>query len=226
MDGRKDQIILVEQRIAGAVAGGVRRIEREFGQEALAARIGRGDLRQAAEDPPGATSHRRGCAADAARTSGAPDRVRPASPPRGRAPGRTVSTKSGQCSAAAAGGLISRERLGHVGALGDMIQHPRRRRRPRARQQLHDAKAGDPVARIFRPAQERQHILDVRGLEKLQAAEFHERNVAAGQFHFERPGVMRGAEQHRLRLERDPLLAAFQHRSPPRSAPDRPRRAR
>ena len=74
---------------------------------------------------------------------------------------------------------------------------------PDAGQQLHDAETGDPVARIFRPAQERQHILDVRGFEELQAAEFHERNVAAGQFDFERAGVVRGAEQHRLRLERD-----------------------
>src|SRR6266480_5156459 len=35
MDGRKDQIILVEQRHAGLVAGRVRRIERQFYQETL-----------------------------------------------------------------------------------------------------------------------------------------------------------------------------------------------
>src|ERR1700730_5154310 len=35
MNGRKDQIILVEQRYAGLVAGRVRRIERQFCQETL-----------------------------------------------------------------------------------------------------------------------------------------------------------------------------------------------
>ena len=44
MDGREDQIVLVEQRHAGLVAGGVRRVERQFGQEALARRIAGRDL--------------------------------------------------------------------------------------------------------------------------------------------------------------------------------------
>ena len=44
MDGRKDQIILVEQGNAGLGAGGVGRIERQFGQKSLARGIGRGDL--------------------------------------------------------------------------------------------------------------------------------------------------------------------------------------
>jgi hypothetical protein len=50
----------------------------------------------------------------------------------------------------------------------------------------------------------------VRGLEKLQAAEFHERNVAAGKLDLERRAVVRGAEQHGLRLERTPRLALLQ----------------
>jgi hypothetical protein len=36
MDGREDQIILIEQRYAGLAGGRVRRIERQFGQEPLA----------------------------------------------------------------------------------------------------------------------------------------------------------------------------------------------
>ena len=44
MDRREDQIILVEKRRAGLVAGRVRRVERQFGEEALARRIARGDL--------------------------------------------------------------------------------------------------------------------------------------------------------------------------------------
>lgn len=36
MDGREDQIILIEQRYAGLAGGRVRRIERQLGQEPLA----------------------------------------------------------------------------------------------------------------------------------------------------------------------------------------------
>jgi hypothetical protein len=46
VNGREDEVILIEQRLAGAVAGGVGRVERELGQEPLAARIGRGDLHE------------------------------------------------------------------------------------------------------------------------------------------------------------------------------------
>ena len=116
MDGREDQIILVEQRRAGAVAGGVRRIEREFGQKAFAARIGRRRSAQAAGDRPGATSHRRECARDAARTSGRQHRARPASRPHAARMSRTASTKSGQCSAAAARRLDLVQRRHRVGA--------------------------------------------------------------------------------------------------------------
>ena len=49
VDGGKDQVVLIEQRLAGPVAGGVRRIERQLGQEPLAARIGRGDLHKLEE---------------------------------------------------------------------------------------------------------------------------------------------------------------------------------
>ena len=83
---------------------------------------------------------------------------------------------------------------------------------PDARQQLDDAEAGDAVARVFGKAQQRQHVLDMRGFEKFQPAEFHERNVAAGQLDFERAAVVGGAEQHGLRLEREPGLAVLQHR--------------
>ena len=42
-----------------------------------------------------------------------------------------------------------------------------------------DAKAGDAVARVLGPAQDREHVLDVRRLEELEPAELHERDVAA-----------------------------------------------
>ena len=60
---------------------------------------------------------------------------------------------------------------------------------PIAGQQMQQAEAGDAVARIFDEAQQRQHVLDVRGVEKLQPAELHERDVAAGEFDLERTAV-------------------------------------
>src|ERR1700751_3977122 len=44
MNGRKDQIILVEQRYTGLVGGRVRRVERQFCQETLPRRIPARDL--------------------------------------------------------------------------------------------------------------------------------------------------------------------------------------
>ena len=92
--------------------------------------------------------------------------------------------------------------------------------------QLQHAEAGDAVARVFDQAQHRQHVLDVRGLEEFQPAEFHEGNVAPGQFDFQRRAVVRGAEQHRLRLQRACRPRAAPAPARPRSAPGPPRRAR
>ena len=50
-------------------------------------------------------------------------------------------------------------------------------------------------------------VLDMRGVEKLQPAELHERDVAASELEFERGAVVGGAKQHRLR---------FRARRPPR----------
>ena len=88
----------------------------------------------------------------------------------------------------------------------------RGRRRADAGQQLQHAEAGDAVARVFGEAQHRQHVLDMGGVEELQAAELDERDVAARQLDLQRPAVMRGAEQHGLRLERGAGLALLQHR--------------
>ena len=85
-----------------------------------------------------------------------------------------------------------------------------RRCRTDTRKQLEHAKARDAVARILGPAQHRQHILDVRGLEELQAAELDERNVAPSEFDLELPRVVRGAEQHRLLAQFHARLAVRQ----------------
>ena len=44
MNGRKDQIVLVEAWHASLVAGGIWRVEREFGQKLFAARVAARDL--------------------------------------------------------------------------------------------------------------------------------------------------------------------------------------
>ena len=86
-----------------------------------------------------------------------------------------------------------------------------RRRWPHARQQLHDAKAGDPVARVFDETQQPQQILDVRGVEELQAAEFHEGDVAPGQLDFECCAMVRCPEENGLLLQACANLPVFQH---------------
>src|SRR5262249_16187975 len=58
-----------------------------------------------------------------------------------------------------------------------------RGRWPDARQELDNAKPRHAVARVLRPSQKREHVLDVRGFKEFQAAEFDERDVASCQLH-------------------------------------------
>ena len=51
----------------------------------------------------------------------------------------------------------------------------------------------------------------MRGVEKLQAAEFDERDVAARQLDLQRPAMRGGAEEHRLLLEKGSFLAGFEN---------------
>ena len=85
----------------------------------------------------------------------------------------------------------------------------RRHRRARARigrshagQQLQHAKRRDAVARVVGPAQHRKQVLDVRGLEELETAVLHERDVAAHQLELEQVAVVRGAKEHGLAPQR------------------------
>src|SRR5690242_15110425 len=52
-----------------------------------------------------------------------------------------------------------------IGSLCDEIKHALRRSWPNARQELHQPKAGNPVAWVFDEAQQRQHVLDMRRVE-------------------------------------------------------------
>src|SRR5256885_2168005 len=56
-------------------------------------------------------------------------------------------------------------------------QHPRGGFWSDARQQQQHTKSRDAVARVLRPAQAREQVLDMCGLEKFQPAKLHEWNV-------------------------------------------------
>ena len=55
----------------------------------------------------------------------------------------------------------------------------------------------------------RQDVSNMRGVEKLQTAEFDERNIPPCQLDFERSTVMRGAEENRLLFKHAYPLSRF-----------------
>ena len=226
MDGREDQIILVEQRRAGLVAGGVRRIERQFGQEALARRIAGRDLLELQEI---GLAHR-GVVVDAFEMRLVPaarlrDLRRPAGSRRRQAAARLRRNPASRRRRAAAAPCWKARQADWI--------------RPAIRSSARCAEAGPtpgsscisrkPATRsrgFSREAQQSQHVLDMGAVEKFQAAELDEGNVAPGQFDLERAAVMGGAKQHGLLLQRRAALAVFQRPVRRCSAPGRPRRGR
>src|SRR4029077_9726505 len=66
---------------------------------------------------------------------------------------------------------------------------PLRGRGTDTRQQVQHAETGDAIARIFHEPQQREHVLDVRGVQKLQTAVLHERDVATGEFDLQRSAM-------------------------------------
>src|SRR3974390_517865 len=78
-------------------------------------------------------------------------------------------------------------------------------------QKLNGAEPREAVRWILCPAQECQHVLNVGGFQKFQAAELPERDVAAGELDLKRAAVMRSAEQNRLRLQRNASFSVFKH---------------
>src|SRR5262245_52332040 len=79
------------------------------------------------------------------------------------------------------------------------------------REQLQCPECGDAIARVLRPAQYRQHVLDVGGLEESEAAIFDEGNIAPAELDLEEVAVMRSAEQHRLPAQGDAGLTMLEH---------------
>src|SRR6267143_1016269 len=67
------------------------------------------------------------------------------------------------------------------------------------------------VPGILRPAKDAHHVLHMRRFEKLEAAVFHERDVAATELDFEQVGVMGSTHQDGLVVQGDPGLSVLQH---------------
>ena len=208
MDRREDQVVLVEAAGPGFVAGGRRRVERQLGEEALARRRSR---------PPGAPGERcrrraarrrRAGARAAAGTSARPRRCRPA-----------TATPGARSAANRRRELRPRRRRRGRRREPDAAPPPDRRPRPSAaitrvgarradaRHELQRPPGGALAARVGGEAQHREHVLDVRRLEELQAAVLDEGDVAPRQLELERGAVLGRAEQHRLALQHEPGLA-------------------
>ena len=66
---------------------------------------------------------------------------------------------------------------------------------------MQQTEAGDTVARILDEPLQCQHVLDVGGVEILQSAELHERDVPARELDFKRPAVAGCPEQNGLLFE-------------------------
>ena len=84
-------------------------------------------------------------------------------------------------------------------------------RRANPGQKLQAAKGGDGVARILRPAQDAEDILDMRSFEETEATVLDEGDVPARELDFQRVAVVGGAEEHGLPLEGEPGFALREH---------------
>ena len=121
-----------------------------------------------------------------------------------------AATKPGQSASARGGGCDLGQRRERIGGQVERVEDPPRRFRPDAGDQLQHAEARHPVARIAGEAQDGQQVLHMGAVEELQAAELHERHVAAGQLRLDLGGMAGGAEEHRLVLQPDPRLPVLE----------------
>ena len=91
------------------------------------------------------------------------------------------------------------------------LQDPPRACRADAVQQLQHAKPGELVGRVVHQPQQREQVLDVRGIEVAEPSVLDERDPAAGELELQQGRVVSGAEQDRLGAQLDRLLARGQH---------------
>ena len=190
MDRGQDQIVLVEQRHAGLIAGRIRRIEREFGQKAFAGRIARGDLLQLQQ----ISQPHLGILVNALQMRAVPEpgAFNVGRPFRIAADWRSVSTKPVQSSPARGGaGSAASAESGSAAARPSDRERAGADAGPMPGSRCSTRKPATRSRGFSTNAQQRQHVLDMGGVQKLQAAELDEGNVAPGQLDFQRAAVAR-----------------------------------
>src|SRR3954463_9239983 len=81
-----------------------------------------------------------------------------------------------------------------IGAVGQMIEHPLRRTGTDTGNKMHQPVDCNTIARVLDETKQRQYILDVSGIEKLQTTKLDKWDVAAGQLEFQRTAMARCPE--------------------------------
>ncbi len=210
MNGGQDHVIVIEQWRAGAVTGRFRRVERDLGQETFA--IGMA-TRQGDELVEVECAHLE-IVVQALQMRRIPvarqlQVLRPAQA-RG-AQARIQRAERLPLDAAAGRHRERRQRGGDIAALAHRVQHTGGSRLADSGNQLQHAEPGQAPAWILGKAQQRQQILDMRGLQEFQAAELDERDVAPHELQFERGAVAGRPKQHGLRLEGHAFFALLEN---------------
>src|SRR5262249_39185241 len=161
MNGRKNQIVLVEVGHASLLASGIRRVEGKFGQKSFAARVAGRDLRKLYEVALAdggilvdALEMRRVPAADEIEFGG-PARRLPVHKLYGVNKGGPILP----CGRRRGGPPPTAPEVGLPPPPGEAAWGSGGRG---AGQKLDHAESRDAVARVFSPAQEREHVFDVR----------------------------------------------------------------
>ena len=220
VDRRQDEVVLVEQRRAGEIAGGRRRIEGELAQEPAAGPRSRSPAARAGR---GRRSRAAGASYRFAKSGSRNARSRSTCPA-----GVSIASSAHPASALRSSRTPASGRLGDLERLveerderrtllvvdpahAEPVHQAARGRRSHAVGQLQDTEPADLVVRVLEHAEQRERVLHVRGLHELQTAVLHERDVAAGEFDFEQIAVMPGAEEHRLFLQGHAFLPMRQH---------------
>ena len=214
--GAQDQVVLVQERWTGQVARRSRRIERHLAQEPAAGGVGSSHLLQLLDvldaglwTAVAVLDDRLAEAADASDLGRRRQRA-------------SVGQAVGQRLAQAIERFLGR--LGHVrrrvhqllewSAVGnadaDGIHDRAGTGWPDPVEQLEDAEPADLVEGVLQDPEQRQRVLDVRGLHELEAAVLDEGDVAAGQLQLEHVAVVAGTEEDRLLAEGSALLAVLE----------------
>src|SRR5437763_1809821 len=80
------------------------------------------------------------------------------------------------------------KRSDRIGAVSYVFEHPLRRTGTHTGNKMHQPKARDTIARVLDEPQQRQYILDMSGIKKLQTTKLDEWDVAAGQLECQHDG--------------------------------------